>query len=68
MHTWKRNDRYNARLAVSDRETGRTQLRRAPLEGLTTAAQPQAGLRRVQTQREDGDLPPSRSATCDAAM
>ena len=62
MHWWKRNDRYYARLAVSDRETGRTQGRRVPLKGVT-AAQAQAEFRRLQTQREDGELPVLRQAS-----
>lgn len=59
---WQRSDRYYARLAVTDRETGRTQVRRVPLKGATTAAQAQAELRRLQTQREDGELPVLRQA------
>lgn len=59
---WQRNARYYARLAVTDRETGHTQVRRVPLNGVTTAAQAQAELRRLQTQREAGELPVLRQA------
>jgi hypothetical protein len=42
---------------VTDRETGRTEVRRVPMPAATTVAQAQAELRRLQTQREDGELP-----------
>ena len=58
----RRNDLFYARLAVTDRETGRTQVRRVPMPGATTVAQAQAELRPLQTQREDGDLPVLRQA------
>ena len=59
---WKRNERFYARLAVTDSETGKTDVRRIPLEGVTTVAQAQAELRRLQTKREDGDLPVLKQA------
>ena len=34
---WKRNERFYARLAITDPETGKTDVRRVPLEGVTTA-------------------------------
>ena len=59
---WKRNDRFYARLAVTDREAGQTEVRRVPLSQAASVAQAQAELRRLQTQREDGDLPVLRQA------
>ncbi len=37
--------------------TGRKEVRRVPLEGVGSVAQAQAVMRRLQTQREDNDLP-----------
>jgi hypothetical protein len=59
---WRRNDRFHARLAVTDRETGQTEVRRVPLTTATTVAEAQTQLRRLHTRREDGDLPVPRRA------
>ena len=54
---WIRRSRYYARIAVEDLNTGRKEVRRVPLEGVGSVAQAQAAMRRLQTQREDNDLP-----------
>ncbi len=54
---WIRGSRYYARIAVEDLNTGRKEVRRVPLEGVGSVAQAQAAMRRLQTQREDNDLP-----------
>ena len=54
---WVRGSRYYARIAVEDLNTGRKEVRRVPLEGVGSVAQAQAAMRRLQTQREDNDLP-----------
>jgi integrase len=59
---WTRNGRFYARLTIEDPNTGRKQVRRVPLEGITTIPQAQAKLRRLQTRREDQELPALRRA------
>ena len=54
---WQRGTRFYARLAVEDLNTGRKEVRRVPLEGAESVAQAVAQMRRLQTQREDNDLP-----------
>ena len=54
---WQRGSRFYARIAVEDFNTGRKEVRRVPLEGVQTVAQAQAALRRLQTQREENNLP-----------
>ena len=54
---WQRGARFYARLAVEDLNTGRKEVRRVPLEGVQSVAQAQAAMRRLQTQREENNLP-----------
>jgi integrase len=54
---WQRGSRFYARLAVEDLSTGRKEVRRVPLEGAQSVAQAMAALRRLQTQREENNLP-----------
>ena len=54
---WVRNGRFYARLAIEDTNTGRKEIRRVPLEGVSTVAQAAVELRRLQTQREANELP-----------
>ena len=53
---WIRNDRYYARLAVEN-ESGGKEVRRIPLEGCSTVAEAVAAMRKLQTQREENQLP-----------
>jgi hypothetical protein len=53
---WIRGDRYYARIAVADINTGVKQVRRVPLDA-ETVAQAQAELRRLITKREGNSLP-----------
>jgi len=54
---WVRNDRYYARVAVEDPNTGKKTVRRVPLEGATTVADALKELRKLLTKREDNALP-----------
>jgi len=54
---WIRNERDYARLAVADPNRGAKSVRRVPLPKATTVAQAVAEMRRLQTLREDNDLP-----------
>jgi len=54
---WQRGSRFYARLAVEDLNTGRKEVRRVPLEGAQSVAQALAAMRRLQTQREENNLP-----------
>src|ERR1700733_2448109 len=54
---WERNGRYYAQLTVEDQTTGIKQVKRVPLEGVTTEAQAVAKLQELLTQRRKGALP-----------
>lgn len=54
---WERNGRYYAQLTVEDQVTGIKQVRRVPLEGVSTDAQAVAKLQELLTQRRKGALP-----------
>lgn len=53
---WVRNGRYYARLAVED-ASGVIKVRRIPLEGTKTVAEAVVAMRKLQTQREENELP-----------
>jgi integrase len=53
---WVRNGRFYARLSVED-ATGVKKVRWIPLEGTKTVAEAVAALRKLQTQREENELP-----------
>ena len=57
---WQRNQRFYARLTVENPDDGRKEVRRVPLEGVTTAAEAKKALNRLLTQRENNDLPSLR--------
>ena len=54
---WERNGRYYAQLTVEDQVTGIKQVRRVPMEGVSTDAQAVAKLQELLTQRRKGALP-----------
>jgi integrase len=54
---WIRGSRYYARISIEDANNGRKEVRRVPLEDVTTVAQAVAELRRLVTKREDNTLP-----------
>ncbi|MGA2030003.1 MAG: tyrosine-type recombinase/integrase [Verrucomicrobiota bacterium] len=54
---WERNGRYYAQLTVEDQTTGIKQVRRVPMEGVTTEAQAVAKLQEFLAQRRKGSLP-----------
>src|SRR5271169_2355794 len=54
---WERNGRYYAQLTVEDQITGIKQVRRVPMEGVSTDAQAAAKLHELLTQRRKGALP-----------
>jgi hypothetical protein len=54
---WERNRRYYAQITVEDQLTGIKQVKRVPLEGVTTRAQAVAKLQKLLTQRRKGILP-----------
>jgi hypothetical protein len=54
---WERNGRYYAQLTVEDQVTGIKQVKRAPMEGVSTDAQAIAKLQELLTQRRKGSLP-----------
>src|SRR5277367_1391068 len=54
---WERNGRYYAQLTVEDQQTGIKQVKRVPLEGVSTDAQAVAKLQELLTQRRKGALP-----------
>lgn len=59
---WIRNQRYYARLAVEDPNTGKKEVRRIPLQNASTVAQATAELRKLMTNRVDNDLPALKRA------
>jgi integrase len=59
---WIRGDRFYARLAVEDPNTGKKSMLRVGLDGVKTAAQAVDELRRLKTKREDRTLPALRQA------
>jgi integrase len=54
---WERNGRYYAQLTVEDQVSGIKQVRRVPMEGVSTDAQAVAKLQELLTQRRKGALP-----------
>ncbi len=54
---WIRNGRYYAQITVEDEHTGQKQVRRVPLEGVTTAAQAVKKLEELRVDRRKGNLP-----------
>jgi integrase len=54
---WERNGRYYAQLTVEDQITGIKQVKRVPMEGVSTDAQAVAKLQELLTQRRKGVLP-----------
>ncbi len=54
---WERNGRYYAQLTVEDQVTGIKQIKRVPMEGVSTDAQAVAKLQELLTQRRKGSLP-----------
>ena len=54
---WERNGRYYAQLTVEDQITGLKQVKRVPMEGVSTDAQAVAKLQELLTQRRKGALP-----------
>src|SRR5271155_3608991 len=54
---WERNGRYYAQLTVEDQVTGIKQVKRVPMEGVSTDAQAVAKLQDLLTQRRKGALP-----------
>jgi integrase len=54
---WERNGRYYAQLTVEDPVSGVKQVRRVPMEGVSTDAQAVAKLQELLTQRRKGALP-----------
>jgi len=51
---WERNGRYYAQLTVEDQVTGFKQVKRVPMEGVSTDAQAVAKLHELLTQRRKG--------------
>lgn len=54
---WVRNGRYYAQLTLEDEHTGRKQVRRIPLESVTTPAQARQKLEELLVNRRKGNLP-----------
>src|SRR5664279_20954 len=54
---WERNGRYYAQLTIEDQITGIKQVKRVPMEGVSTDAQAVAKLQELLTQRRKGSLP-----------
>jgi len=54
---WVRNGRYYAQLTLEDEHTGQKQVRRIPLEGVTTPAQARQKLEDLLVNRRKGKLP-----------
>jgi len=54
---WLRNDRFYARLAITDPQTGKKTVRRVASEDAHTVPQAQAELRKLLTNRETDSLP-----------
>jgi integrase len=54
---WERNGRFYAQITIEDQTTGIKQVKRVPLEGVTTDAQAVAKLQELLTQRRKGTLP-----------
>ncbi|HIL71348.1 MAG TPA: site-specific integrase [Verrucomicrobia bacterium] len=59
---WKRGNRFYARLSVEDRETGKKETRRIPLEGATTIAEAKTEMEKLKVKREENTLPVLRQA------
>jgi len=54
---WERNGRYYAQITVEDQVTGIKQVKRVPMDGVSTDAQAVAKLQELLTQRRKGALP-----------
>jgi integrase len=54
---WERNGRYYAQITIEDQTTGIKQVKRVPMEGVTTDAQAVAKFQELLTQRRKGTLP-----------
>lgn len=65
---WIRNGRYYAQLTVEDPHSGKKQVRRVPLENVTTSAQARKALETMLVQRRKGETVVQRRAPTFAAF